>query len=53
MATMALRATGHRTVTQAGHHVKIIESLKLTLKPNAKVVQKVQDLQQQAEQISL
>lgn len=39
-ATMALRATGHRTVTQAGHHVKTIESLELTLKPNAKIIQK-------------
>ena len=40
IATMALRATGHRTVTQAGHHVKTIESLELTLKLNAKIVQK-------------
>jgi hypothetical protein len=39
-ATMALRATGHRTVTQAGHHVKTIESLELTLKSNVKIVQK-------------
>ena len=31
-ATTALRASGHRTVTQAGHHVKTIESLELTLK---------------------
>jgi hypothetical protein len=37
---MALRATGHRSVTQAGHHVKTIESLELTLKSNAKIVQK-------------
>jgi hypothetical protein len=40
IATMALRATGHRTVTQAGHHVKTIESLELTLRSNAKIVQK-------------
>ncbi len=40
VATIALRATGHRTATQAGHHVKIIESLELTLKPNPKIVQK-------------
>lgn len=33
IATLALRATGHRTVTQAGHHVKTIESLEFTLKP--------------------
>src|ERR1700738_3438883 len=29
-ATTALRASGLRTVTQAGHHVKTIESLELT-----------------------
>ncbi len=40
IATMALRANGYRTVTQAGHHVKTIESLELTLKSNAKIVQK-------------
>lgn len=40
LATLALRATGHRAVTQAGHHVKTIESLELTLKPNAKTIQK-------------
>ena len=40
IATMALRATGHRTVTQAGHHVKTIESLELTLEPKAKIIQK-------------
>ena len=27
VATIAFRASGHRTVTQAGHHVKTIESL--------------------------
>ena len=40
IATLALRATGHRTVTQAGHHVKTIESLEFTLNPNAKIIQK-------------
>jgi len=30
VATTALRASGHRTVTQAGHHFKTIESLELT-----------------------
>jgi len=40
LATLALRATGHRAVTQAGHHVKTIESLELTLKPNAKLIHK-------------
>jgi hypothetical protein len=32
IATTALRASGLRTVTQAGHHVKTIESLELTIK---------------------
>ena len=40
VATIALRATGHRTATQAGHHLKTIESLELTLKPDPKIVQK-------------
>jgi hypothetical protein len=39
-ATTALRATGHRTVTQAGHHVKTIESLELTVKANPKLIQR-------------
>ena len=43
-AMMALRATGYRTVTQAGHHVKTIESLELTLKSNARIVQKFKTL---------
>lgn len=41
VATLALRATGHRTLTQAGHHVKTIESLELTLKPKANIIQKL------------
>ncbi len=40
IATLALRATGHRTATQVGHHVKTIESLEFTLKPDSKVNQK-------------
>jgi hypothetical protein len=40
VATTALRASG-RTITQAGHHVKTIESLELTLKSSPKVIQKV------------
>ncbi len=44
IATMALRATGYRTVTQAGHHAKTIESLELTLKSNARIVQKFKTL---------
>jgi hypothetical protein len=39
-ATTALRASGHRTATQAGHHVKIIESLELTIKANARLIQR-------------
>ncbi|MGA7292204.1 MAG: hypothetical protein WBW85_06685 [Terriglobales bacterium] len=40
IATTALRASGLRTVTQAGHHVKTIESLELTIKANPKVTQR-------------
>jgi len=39
-ATTALRASGHRTVTQAGHHVKTIESLELTIKASPKLIQR-------------
>ena len=39
-ATLALRATGHRAVTQAGHHVKTIESLELTIKASPKLIQR-------------
>ena len=39
-ATTALRASGHRTVIQSGHHVKTIESLELTVKANPKLIQK-------------
>ena len=40
-ATAALRASGHRTATQAGHHVKTIDSLELTVKANPKLIQKL------------
>jgi hypothetical protein len=40
VATTALRASGHRTVTQVGHHVKTIESLELTIKANPKLIQR-------------
>jgi len=40
VASTALRASGHRTVTQAGHHVKTIESLELTVKASPKVIQR-------------
>jgi hypothetical protein len=39
-ATTALRASGHRTVTQSGHHVKTIESLELTVNANSKLIQR-------------
>jgi len=39
-ATTALRATGHRTATQAGHHVKTIESLEFTIKASPKLIQR-------------
>jgi hypothetical protein len=39
IATTALRASGHRTATQAGHHVKTIESLELTVKASPKLIQ--------------
>ncbi|HTS07781.1 MAG TPA: hypothetical protein VMP68_19565 [Candidatus Eisenbacteria bacterium] len=40
VATTALRASGHRTATQAGHHVKTIESLELTIKASPKIIQR-------------
>jgi hypothetical protein len=38
--TTALRASGHRAATQAGHHVKTIESLELTIKAGPKLMQR-------------
>ena len=40
-ATIALRASGYRTVTQVGHHTRIIESLELTINANPKLIQKL------------
>src|SRR6202140_4039484 len=40
VATTGLRASGHRTATQAGHHVKTIETLELTIKASPKVIQR-------------
>jgi hypothetical protein len=37
VATTALRASGHRTATQAGHRVKTIESLELTIKASPNI----------------
>ena len=43
-ATIALRASGYRTVTQTGHHAKIIESLELTIQADSKLIQKLKVL---------
>ena len=40
-ATIALRAAGYRTVTQTGHHTKVIESLELTIAADPKLIQKL------------
>lgn len=40
-ATIALRASGYRTVTQVGHHTRIIESLELTINADSKLIQKL------------
>lgn len=40
-ATIALRACGYRTVTQVGHHTKIIGSLQLTIDADPKLIQKL------------
>jgi hypothetical protein len=44
VATTALRASGHRTATQPGHHLKTIESLELTVKAEPKLIQKLKTL---------
>jgi hypothetical protein len=43
-ANVALRASGYRTAAQAGHHIKTIESLELTLKADAKLIQRMKTL---------
>src|SRR5271165_1424974 len=43
-ANVALRASGYRTRVHAGHHLKIVESLELTLKADPKLIQKVKVL---------
>jgi hypothetical protein len=40
VATTAFRASGHRTLTQAGPHVKTIESLELTINASPKIIQR-------------
>ena len=43
-ATIALRASGYRTSTQAGHHVKTMESLEFTIKADSKLIQRMKTL---------
>jgi hypothetical protein len=43
-ATIALRASGYRTITQTGHHAKVIESLELTIRAESKLIQKLKVL---------
>ena len=43
-AIVPLRASGYRTTVQVGHHQKTIESLKLTIKAEGKVIQKMRVL---------
>ena len=40
-ATTALRASGYRAATQAGHHVKTIESLKFTIDASPRVIHRL------------
>ena len=40
-ATIALRAAGYRTITQTGHHSKVIESLELTIGADPRLIQKL------------
>ncbi|MGA2373293.1 MAG: hypothetical protein ACLPPV_02505 [Candidatus Korobacteraceae bacterium] len=43
-ANVALRASGYRTSTQLGHHLKTIESLELTIHADSKLIQKIKTL---------
>ena len=43
-ANIALRASGYRTAVLAGHHMKTIESLELTMKSDAKLIQRMRTL---------
>ena len=44
LATVALRASGYRTSTQAGHHLRTIESLELTINADSKLIQRLKTL---------
>ena len=43
-ANIALRASGFRTSMQAGHHLKTIESLELTINADSRVIQRLKTL---------
>ncbi len=43
-AGIALRASGYRTAVQAGHHMKTIESLELTIEADARLIQRMKAL---------
>lgn len=43
-ANIALRASGYRTTSQAGHHIRTIESLEFTIKADSKLIQKLKTL---------
>lgn len=43
-ANIALRASGYRTSVQAGHHIKTIESLELTIKADANLIHRMKTL---------
>lgn len=45
-ATLALRASGYRTSTQTGHHLKTIESLELTIGADSKLIRRMKTLSQ-------
>ena len=52
-ATAALRAAGFRTSTQAGHHVKTIESLEFTLPTRSSIYPETEGPEQQEEPVHL
>ncbi len=41
LANAALRACGYRTSTQAGHHLKTIESLELTIQADSRLINRI------------
>jgi hypothetical protein len=41
LANVSLRACGYRTVTQVGHHQRMIETLELTIQAEPRLIQKL------------